>query len=105
MLFVVSRYDDQPSWPKLSTLERGKTYAVRLLELLAIEGDPMNSRDSAFAKLRAGELRFPSFATRGAVLYGHLSPSLFHAETLTNAGNHARRHFAALAFTIANALS
>jgi hypothetical protein len=63
MLFVVSRCGDQPSWPKLSTLHRRKTYAVRLLELLAIAGDPMDNLDGAFAKSRTSESPLLDFAT------------------------------------------
>jgi len=48
---------------KLSTLHRGKTYAARLLELLAIEGDPRDNLDGTFAKSRTGESPLLDFAT------------------------------------------
>jgi len=63
MLLVVSPFPDQPSWSKLSTLHKGKTYAARFLELLAIEGDPMDNLDGAFAESRTGESPLPNFAT------------------------------------------
>jgi hypothetical protein len=44
-------------------VHRGKTYAERLLELLAIEGDPTDNLDGAFAKSRTGESPLLNFAT------------------------------------------
>ena len=63
MLLVVSPFRDQPSRSKLSTLHMGKTHAARFLELLAIEGDPMDNLDGAFAESRTGESLLLNFAT------------------------------------------
>jgi hypothetical protein len=63
MLLVVSPYGDQPSSPKLSILHRGKTHAAQFLELLAIEGNPLDNLDCAFAKSRSGDSPPLDFAT------------------------------------------
>ena len=41
----------------------GKTHAARFLELLAIEGDPMDNLDGTFAESRTGKSPLLNIAT------------------------------------------
>jgi len=62
MLLVVSPYGDHLS-PKLSIRHRGKSHAAQFMDMLSIEGNPMDNLDSAFAKSRSGDSPLLDFAT------------------------------------------
>jgi len=63
MLLVVSPLRLEPEQSNPSARHMEKMDAARFLELLAIEGDPMDNLDGAFAESRTGESPLPNFAT------------------------------------------